>query len=90
MAIGDTVAIFAQGPIGLCATAGARLSGAATIIAVDRVPERLAMARRMGADQVVDISRCDPVEEILRLTGGRGVDVAIEALGEKIREMLDG
>ena len=81
VAIGDTVAIFAQGPIGLCATAGARLSGAATIIAVDRVPERLAMARRMGADHVVDISRCDPVEEILRLTGGRGVDVAIEALG---------
>lgn len=79
--IGDAVAIFAQGPIGLCATAGAKLSGATTIIAVDRVPERLAMARRMGADHVVDFSRADPVEEILRLTGGRGVDVAIEALG---------
>ena len=79
--IGDVVAIFAQGPIGLCATAGAKLSGATTIIAVDRVPERLAMAKRMGADHVVDFSRADPVEEILRLTGGRGVDVAIEALG---------
>ena len=79
--IGDTVAIFAQGPIGLCATAGAKLSGATTIIAVDRVPERLAMARRMGADHVVDFSHSDPVEEIMRLTGGRGVDVAIEALG---------
>ena len=47
--IGDTVAVFAQGPIGLCATAGARLMGATTIIGVDRVPERLEMARRMGA-----------------------------------------
>lgn len=79
--IGDTVAVFAQGPIGLCATAGAKLSGATTIIGVDRLPERLAMARRMGADHVVDASKCDPVEEILRLTEGRGVDVAIEALG---------
>lgn len=79
--IGDTVAIFAQGPIGLCATAGAKLSGATTVIAVDRVPERLEMARRMGADLVVDFSKVDPVDEILKLTGGRGVDAAIEALG---------
>ncbi|MBP2233317.1 threonine dehydrogenase-like Zn-dependent dehydrogenase [Azospirillum agricola] len=79
--IGDTVAVFAQGPIGLCATAGARLKGAATIIGVDTLPERLAMARRMGADHAVDFRRTDPVEEILRLTDGRGVDVAIEALG---------
>lgn len=79
--IGDTVAVFAQGPIGLCATAGAKLKGAATIIAVDTVPERLAMARKMGADIVVDFARVDPVDEIMRLTEGRGVDVAIEALG---------
>lgn len=79
--IGDTVAVFAQGPIGLCATAGAKLCGATMIIGVDRLPDRLAMARRMGADHVVDASRVDPVAEILRLTGGRGVDVAIEALG---------
>jgi alcohol dehydrogenase len=83
VAIGDTVVIFAQGPIGLCATAGAKLSGATTIIAVDQSPERLAMARRMGADHVVNFSQCDPVKEILRLTGGRGVDVAIEALGRQ-------
>ncbi|MEO6340653.1 MAG: zinc-binding dehydrogenase, partial [Caulobacteraceae bacterium] len=81
VAIGDAVAIFAQGPIGLCATAGAKLSGATTIIAVDSVPERLAMAKRMGADHVVDFRQSNPVEEIMRLTGGRGVDVAIEALG---------
>ncbi len=79
--IGDTVAVFAQGPIGLCATAGAKLSGASLVIGVDRLPERLAMALRMGADHVIDASRVDPVEEIMRLTHGRGVDASIEALG---------
>ena len=79
--IGDAVAVFAQGPIGLCATAGAKLSGASLVIGVDRLPERLAMALRMGADHVIDASRVDPVEEIMRLTNGRGVDASIEALG---------
>lgn len=80
--IGDTVAIFAQGPIGLCATAGARLMGASRIIAVDRIPARLAMARKMGADEVVDLSASnDAVAAIMELTDGRGVDVSIEALG---------
>jgi alcohol dehydrogenase len=79
--IGDTVAVFAQGPIGLCATAGAKLRGATKIIAVDALPERLAMARRLGADEVIDYRASDPVAEIMRMTGGRGVDVAIEALG---------
>ena len=79
--IGDTVAVFAQGPIGLCATAGARLMGATTIIGVDTVPTRLEMAGQLGADHVVDYKAVDPVEEIMRLTDGRGVDVAIEALG---------
>jgi len=81
--IGDTVAVFAQGPIGLCATGGARLMGATTIIGVDRVPARLEVARRMGADYVIDARSQDPVQEILRLTEGRGVDVAIEALGSQ-------
>ena len=79
--IGDTVAVFAQGPIGLCATAGAKLSGATMVIGVDRLANRLAIATRMGADHVIDASQVDPVEEIMRLTDGRGVDVAIEALG---------
>jgi alcohol dehydrogenase len=79
--IGDTVAVFAQGPIGLCATAGARISGATTIIGVDTVAERLTVARKLGADHVVDFRKVDPIEEILRITNGRGVDVAIEALG---------
>lgn len=81
--IGDTVAVFAQGPIGLCASAGARLMGATTIIGVESVPARMEIARRMGADHVVDFSKGDVVEEIMRLTDGRGVDVAIEALGRQ-------
>jgi threonine dehydrogenase-like Zn-dependent dehydrogenase len=79
--VGDTVAVFAQGPIGLCATAAAKLMGATTIIAIDQVPERLAMAKRLGADHVIDFSHLDPVEEVMRLTDGRGCDVAVEALG---------
>jgi len=79
--IGDVVAVFAQGPIGLCATAGAKLSGASVVIGVDRLAGRLVIANRLGADHVIDASQVDPVDEILRLTGGRGVDVAIEALG---------
>jgi threonine dehydrogenase-like Zn-dependent dehydrogenase len=79
--IGDTVVVFAQGPIGLCATAGARLSGATRIIVVDRLANRLEMAKRLGADLVLDASGRDPVEAILELTEGRGADVAIEALG---------
>jgi len=79
--IGDTVAIFAQGPIGLCATGGAKLMGASRIIVVDTVPARLEAAKAMGADITVDFNKEDPVEAIRRITGGRGVDVSIEALG---------
>jgi threonine dehydrogenase-like Zn-dependent dehydrogenase len=79
--IGDTVIVFAQGPIGLCATAGARLMCATTVIGVDSDPARLAMARRMGADVALDFTSVDVVEEVRRLTGGTGADVAIEALG---------
>jgi threonine dehydrogenase-like Zn-dependent dehydrogenase len=81
--IGDTVAVFAQGPIGLCATAGAYMMGATTIIGVESVPERMAMSKRMGATHVVDFSKCDPVDEIRKITDQRGVDVAIEALGRQ-------
>ncbi len=78
--IGDSVAIFAQGPIGLCATAGARLMGASLVIGVDGDATRLAMAKKMGADIVLDYREVDVVAEIRRLTGG-GADVAVEALG---------
>lgn len=79
--IGDTVVIFAQGPIGLCATAGAKLKGASLIIAVDSVASRLDMAKSLGADVTIDYTKTNPLTEIMRLTNGRGVDVAIEALG---------
>jgi alcohol dehydrogenase len=79
--IGDTVAVFAQGPIGLCATVGAKLMGATTIIGVETVAARAAIAKRLGADHIVDFRKVDVVDEIMKLTDGRGVDVAIEALG---------
>jgi alcohol dehydrogenase len=80
--IGDAVAVFAQGPIGLCAMAGARLSGASLLIVVDRIPARLEMALKMGADVAINPDQQDVIAEIKRLTGG-GVDVAIEALGKQ-------
>src|SRR6516162_4998604 len=79
--IGDRVAVFAQGPNGLCATAGAKLKGASMIIAIESDPFRAGVARRMGADIVLNHEMVDAVEEIRRLTKGRGADVAIEALG---------
>ena len=79
--IGDVVAIFAQGPIGLCATVGAKLMGATRIIVVDGSPSRLAMAKSLGAELAIDFHAEDPVAAIMAATDGRGVDVAIEALG---------
>jgi alcohol dehydrogenase len=81
--IGDAVAVFAQGPIGLCATLGARLRGASVIVGVDPVAERRTMARRFGATMTLDPTRDDVVAELKHLTNGRGVDVAIEALGRQ-------
>ncbi|MBX5458430.1 MAG: NAD(P)-dependent alcohol dehydrogenase [Thermogemmatispora sp.] len=79
--LGGTVAVFGQGPVGLMATAGARLLGAGLIIAVESVPRRQELARHYGADVIVDFSREDVVKRILELTDGQGVDTAIEALG---------
>src|SRR5947207_1511873 len=78
--LGDKVAVFAQGPIGICASIGARLLGASLVIGVDGDDARIQMARKMGVDVVLDYRKVDVVCEIKRLTGG-GVDVAIEALG---------
>lgn len=78
---GGSVAIFGLGPVGLMATAFARLLGAGLVIGVDTIPHRKALARRFGADEIVDFRKTDAVEAIRRLTEGRGVDSAIEALG---------
>lgn len=78
---GQTVAIFAQGPVGLCATAGAKYYGASRIIVVESIPERIALAKRFGATDVVPPA--EAVQRIRELTDGRGVDLAVEALGRE-------
>jgi threonine dehydrogenase-like Zn-dependent dehydrogenase len=80
--LGDTVAVFAQGPIGLCATLGAHLMGASAIFAIDTDVHRLRVAKAFGATTLL-LANEDPVPRIRELTQGKGVDVAIEALGEQ-------
>ncbi|KUN22790.1 alcohol dehydrogenase [Streptomyces corchorusii] len=82
--IGGTVAVLAQGPVGLMATVGARLRGAGRVIGVESVPSRQKLAREYGADEIVDFTSEDVVERVHELTGGEGVDTAIEALGADI------
>jgi isopropanol dehydrogenase (NADP+) len=82
--IGGTVAVFAEGPVGLMATVGAKLRGAGLIIGVEAVPRRQELARAYGADAIADFSKEDVVQRILDLTDGQGVDTAIEALGADI------
>jgi threonine dehydrogenase-like Zn-dependent dehydrogenase len=84
ISIGGTVAVLAQGPVGLMATAGARLQGAGLVIGVESVSRRKKLAREYGADVVVDFSTEDPVDRILELTDGQGVDTAVEALGADV------
>jgi S-(hydroxymethyl)mycothiol dehydrogenase len=78
---GDSVAVFGCGGVGNAAIVGAKLAGAHTIIAVDIDPGKLELAKSFGATHVIDSSSADPVEGIRALTGGNGVDVAIEAIG---------
>ena len=77
---GDTVAVFGCGPVGQFAIASALLLGASRVLAIDHLPDRLRMARQQGAE-VIDFDREDPVQTLLRLTGGVGVDRAIDAVG---------
>jgi threonine dehydrogenase-like Zn-dependent dehydrogenase len=79
--MGGAVAVLAQGPVGLMATAGARLRGAGLVIGVESVPSRQNLARTYGADEIVDFTAVDVVERVHELTQGQGVDTAIEALG---------
>ncbi|HEY2549127.1 MAG TPA: NAD(P)-dependent alcohol dehydrogenase [Streptosporangiaceae bacterium] len=82
--IGGTVAVLAQGPVGLMCTAGAKLRGAGLIIGVESVPERQELARKYGADEIVDFAKDDIVDRVMELTEGEGVDTAIEALGADV------
>src|SRR5439155_1230459 len=87
---GATMAVFGLGGIGLSCVQGGVLAGAAKIVAVDVVAEKLALARRLGATHTVDASRDDPVAAIKELTGG-GADYAFEAVGNLavIKQALD-
>jgi 2-desacetyl-2-hydroxyethyl bacteriochlorophyllide A dehydrogenase len=78
---GDVVAVLGLGPVGLCAVQAAVLAGAAHVIAIDSVPDRLEMARRFGA-QAVHLTEEDPRAAVKDATAGRGVDVAVDAVGD--------
>ncbi|MBO0868400.1 MAG: glutathione-independent formaldehyde dehydrogenase [Micromonosporaceae bacterium] len=77
---GDTVAVFGAGPVGLLAAHSAMLRGAAQVFVVDKEPDRLALADKVGATPV-DFSQADPVQQIADATGGTGADCGVEAVG---------
>ncbi|MEV6279441.1 NAD(P)-dependent alcohol dehydrogenase [Nocardia sp. NPDC051832] len=78
---GGTLAVFGAGAVGLSALMAAVAAGATDIIVVDRNPERLALASELGATHTVDASQVDADEAVRDLTGGRGVDYAVESTG---------
>jgi 2-desacetyl-2-hydroxyethyl bacteriochlorophyllide A dehydrogenase len=78
---GDAVAVLGLGPVGLCAVQMARVAGAAQVIAIDTVAQRLEMAERFGA-RPVHLTEQDPRAEVKSATDGQGVDVAVEAVGD--------
>jgi aryl-alcohol dehydrogenase len=78
---GSTLAVFGAGAVGLSAVMAAALSGTTTVVAVDVVPQRLELARELGATHVVDSRSADPGERLAALTDGRGVEYAIDATG---------
>ena len=85
---GETVAVFGCGPVGLMAQKLAWVMGAGRVIGVDVVPYRVEMAKRTAASTAIDASVQDPVEAIRELTGGRGADVCIEAVGMEVQRGL--
>jgi alcohol dehydrogenase len=78
---GDTVAVVGSGPIGLSAITGAKLYSPGMVIAIDLADSRLDVAKQFGADLTINNEHQDAVELVRKLTGGLGVDVAIEAVG---------
>ena len=82
--LGDTVAIIGAGPIGQMMIMLAKKAGASTVIVSDLAELRRDMARRSGADMVIDPSREDPVDRVKSETGGYGADVVIEAVGLRV------
>jgi len=78
---GDVVAVWGAGPVGLLAMSSAYLMGAEKVIAIDRVPARLAMAHEQVGAEVVDYEAVDVRETLLEITAGRGPDACIDAVG---------
>ncbi len=78
---GDVVAVWGCGPVGQLAIKSAYLLGAERVIAIDRVPERLRLAQQEGHAEVLNFERWDVVEALRDMTGGRGPDVCIDAVG---------
>lgn len=76
--LGDTVAIFGGGPIGLLTIAAVRSSGAGRVWCIEPRPERRELARLLGADAVIDPHSVDPVKQIMTDTGRRGVDLSFD------------
>src|ERR1700737_2428156 len=78
---GDSVAVIGCGGVGLNVIQGARVSGAGEIIAVDRVPLKLEMAKQFGATRMISAVDGDPVASVFDATSGQGVDHAFEVIG---------
>jgi threonine dehydrogenase-like Zn-dependent dehydrogenase len=78
---GDTVAVFGAGPVGQFAIRSAYMLGAAKVIAIDRLPERLRLAREVGRAETLNYTQVDVIEALREMTGGRGPDSCIEAVG---------
>jgi threonine dehydrogenase-like Zn-dependent dehydrogenase len=78
---GDTVAVWGCGPVGQFAIASARLLGAERVIAIDRIPARLAMAREECGAEAVNYEEVDLSEYLKEVTGGRGPDACVDAVG---------
>jgi aryl-alcohol dehydrogenase len=89
--LGDTVAVFGAGGVGLSALMAARLTPASRIVVIDVVPERLQLAGELGADHTINAAADDPVEILRDLTGGRGADRIVECTGNTkvLRQALD-
>jgi len=78
---GDTIAVWGCGPVGLFAIKSAYLLGAERVIAIDRFPERLRMAREKAGAETIDYEQQSVLETLAELTGGRGPDSCIDAVG---------
>jgi 2-desacetyl-2-hydroxyethyl bacteriochlorophyllide A dehydrogenase len=79
--IGETVAVFGPGPGGICFVQLAKIAGASMVILIGTREDRLALGRKLGADMTININKEDVIDEIMRITHQRGVDVGIEASG---------